>query len=304
MPWSVKETYTDEQLELLRDHCKTIRPLITPLNDDELAKRFDYLIYTVDLAYLQNKNATKPIRSIVQTAEQLSKKGTIPQVMAQKYVIEKVQTDEFWESADILELEEVRIALRDLLKFIDKEKQPIYYTDFKDQILEINENGAMYNSNDLKDYKKKVEHYLKAHQDELAIYKLRNNKQLTQQDLKTLERIMWEELGSKAEYEKEYGTTPISKLVRKIVGLDRGAANEAFSKFLGEEKLNMTQVRYVKLIVDYVVANGMIDDNTVLMEEPFRSLGSIPVLFKENMTEAREIMTVIQEIKKNSEVIA
>ncbi|MBS5801144.1 MAG: DEAD/DEAH box helicase, partial [Clostridiales bacterium] len=281
-----------------------IAPLITPIAGDELAKRFDHLIYTVDLAYLQNKNATKPIRSIIQTAEELSKLGTIPQVMEQKYIIEKVQTEEFWESADILELEEVREALRELIKFIEKEKQKIYYTNFKDEILEVNENGAMYNSNDLKEYKKKVEYYLKAHQDELAIYKLRNNKQLNQEDLKTLERIMWEELGSKAEYEKEYGDTPVTKLVRKIVGLDRGAANEAFSKFLSEEKLNVVQIRYVKLLVDYIVANGMIEDNRVLMEEPFRSLGSITALFKDNMNDAREIMGVIQQIKTNSETIA
>ncbi|MGL5676449.1 MAG: DEAD/DEAH box helicase family protein [Cellulosilyticaceae bacterium] len=281
-----------------------IAPLITPIAGDELAKRFDHLIYTVDLAYLQNKNATKPIRSIIQTAEELSKLGTIPQVMEQKYIIEKVQTEEFWESADILELEEVREALRELIKFIEREKQKIYYTNFKDEILEVNENGAIYNSNDLKEYKKKVEYYLKAHQDELAIYKLRNNKQLNQEDLKALERIMWEELGSKAEYEKEYGDTPVTKLVRKIVGLDRGAANEAFSKFLSKEKLNVVQIRYVKLLVDYIVANGMIEDNRVLMEEPFRSLGSITALFRDNMNDAREIMGVIQQIKINSETIA
>lgn len=281
-----------------------ISPLITSITDDELAKRFDYLVYTVDLAYLQNKNATKPIKSIVQTAEELSKLGTIPQVMEQRYTIEKVQTDEFWESADILELEEVREALRELIKFIEKQKQKIYYTNFKDEILEVNENGSMYNSNDLKDYKKKVEHYLSEHKDEMAIFKLRNNKQLNEDDMKILERIMWEELGSKAEYEKEYGDTPVTKLVRKIVGLDREAANEAFSKFLSEEKLNVVQIRYVKLIIDYIVANGMIEDNKVLMEEPFRSLGSITALFKDNMNEAREIIGVIQQIKINSEIIA
>ena len=161
----------------------------------------------------------------------------------------------------------------------------------------------MYNSNDLKDYKKKVEYYLKAHQDELAIYKLRNNKQLTKEDMKTLERIMWEELGSKAEYEKEYGDTPVSKLVRRIVGLDREAANEAFGDFLSEEKLNAVQIRFVKLIVDYIVANGMIEDNRVLMEEPFRSLGSITSLFKDNMQDARELMNVITAIKTNCEQI-
>ena len=280
-----------------------ISPLITLLNDDELAKRFDYLIYTVDLAYLQSKNASKPIRSIIQTAEELSKLGSVPQVMEQKYIIEKVQTDEFWESADILELEEVREALRELIKFIERGKQKIYYTNFRDEILEVNENEAMYNSNDLKDYKKKVEYYLKAHQDELAIYKLRNNKQLTKEDMKTLERIMWEELGSKAEYEKEYGDTPVSKLVRRIVGLDREAANEAFGDFLSEEKLNAVQIRFVKLIVDYIVANGMIEDNRVLMEEPFRSLGSITSLFKDNMQDARELMNVITAIKTNCEQI-
>lgn len=281
-----------------------ISPLITPISDDELAKRFDYLVYTIDLAFLQSRNATKPVKSVISTAEQLSKLGSIPQVMEHKYIIEKVQTDEFWESADVFELEEVRKALRELIKFIERVGQTIYYTDFKDEILEVNENGAMYNANNLKDYKKKVEFYLKAHQDEISIYKLRNNKQLTKEDLKTLERIMWEELGTKSDYEKEYGNTPISKLVRKIVGLDRGAANEAFSKFLSEEKLNVVQIRYVKLIVDYIVVNGMIEDKTVLMEEPFRSLGSIVSIFKDNMNDAKEIMGVIEQIKSNSEVIA
>ena len=280
-----------------------ISALITSLNDDELAKRFDYLIYTVDLAYLQNRNAGKPIRSIIQTAEELAKLTSIPQVMQQKYTIEKVQTDEFWESADILELEEVREALRELIKFIEKEKQKMYYTNFRDEIIEVKENDSMYIVNDLKDYKKKVTFYLKAHQDELAIYKLRNNKQLTKIDLQTLERIMWEELGSKAEYEKEYGNTPVTKLVRKIVGLDRGAANEAFSKFLSEEKLNVVQIRFVKLIVDYIVTNGLIEDNRVFQEEPFRSLGSITTLFKDKMQDAREIMDIIANVNGNCEKV-
>jgi type I restriction enzyme R subunit len=135
-----------------------------------------------------------------------------------------IKTDEFWESVDILELEEVRSALRDLIKFIERSGQQIYYTNFKDEILEINENEAMYNVNDLKDYKKKIEHYLKEHKDELAIYKLCNNKKLTKEDMKILEHIMWEDLGSKADYEKEYGNTQVTKLVRKIVGLNREAA--------------------------------------------------------------------------------
>ena len=296
-PWQCLET---KEVSELKEH---IAPLITWLDEDELAKRFDYLIYTVDLAYLESKNASKPIKSIVKTAEELSKLGTIPQVMEQRYIIEKVQTDEFWESADIFELEEVREALRELIKFIEKKKQKIYYEDFKDEIIEVKENGAMYNSNDLKDYRKKVESYLRAHESDLAIYKLRNNKPLTKEDLKTLEHILWEELGSKAEYEKEYGEMPVGKLVRRIVGLDRGAANEAFSAFLSEERLNSNQIHFVKLIVDYIVTNGMIEDNKVLMEEPFRSLGSITTLFSDKMQDVRELMGVIASVKSNCENI-
>lgn len=282
---------------------ENISPLITPLNDDELAKRFDYLIYTVDLAYLQNKNAGKSIKAIISTAEQLSKLGTIPQVMEQKYIIDKVMTEEFWENADVFELEEVRLALRELIKFIEKEQQKIYYTNFKDEVLEVNENGAMYGSNDLKNYKKKVEHYLKKHQDELAIFKLKNNKKLTKQDLQTLEELMWEKLGSKEEYIHDFGETPVNKLVRKIVGLDREAANEAFSEFLGENRLNEKQRHFVKLIIDYIVANGIMEDRKTLQQEPFRTVGSVVSLFKNNMNDAKAILDIVDEIKKNSEEV-
>ena len=137
----------------------------------------------------------------------------------------------------------------------------------------------------------------------MVIYKLKNNKQLTSQDLKTLETIMWEELGTRADYEKEFKDMPVNKLVRILVGLDRGAANEIFSEFLNNENLNSKQIHFVKLIVDYVVKNGLIDDNRVLMEDPFRSVGNLSVLFSDNMDCARSIMSKIAQIKNNAEKI-
>lgn len=162
-------------------------------------------------------------------------------------------------------------------------------------------NGAMYNANDLKNYRKKVEHYLKEHKDDMAVFKLRNNKKLTKQDVQTLEDLMWNQLDTASDYEKEYGDMPVTKLIRKIVGLDRAAANEAFSEFLNNQNLNTTQIHFIKLVVDYVVANGFIESNGVLMEDPFRSVGNITQLFKNNMDDARKIMSIIADIKKNSE---
>lgn len=281
---------------------ENISPLITPLIDDELSKRFDYLMYTIELAKLQNNNATKPIRSVVETAKALSKLGTIPQVVEQRHIINMVRTTEFWDEADVFEMEKVREALRDLIKFLEKESQKTYYTDFQDEILSIFENGSFFHSIDLKSYRKKVNQYLKDHQDQLAIYKLRNNKQLTKHDLQTLEHILWVELGTREDYEKEYGDTPITKLVRQIVGLDMQAANEAFSDFLSEERLNTQQIHFVKLIVDFVVRNGILDKR-VLQEEPFKTVGSIIDLFRDNMDDARGIISIIDQINRNSEQI-
>ncbi|HGE7937193.1 TPA: type I restriction-modification enzyme R subunit C-terminal domain-containing protein [Clostridioides difficile] len=226
-------------------------------------------MYNIALAYLQNNNATNGIKNVISTAEKLSKLGTIPQVQAQKYKIEKAMSEEFWESADIFELDEVT-------------------------------NNSIYNANDLKDHKKKVEHYLNSHKDELAIYKLRNNKKITKQDVKTLENILLKQLGNPFDYQKEFGSTPVTQLVRKLVGLDRNDANEAFSEFLNNESFNSKQIHFVKLIVDYVVKNGFIEDNRVLMEDPFRTVGGIIDLFENHVEERNKLIMTINEIRANT----
>lgn len=278
-----------------------ISSLILSIADDELAKRFDIVMYSIELAKLTAANATRPIKSVVQTAETLSKLSTIPQINNQRDILLKVQAESFWEETNIFELEEVREAIRELVKFLEKEKQKNYYTNFKDTFTIIaNENAPFYGENNLKNYRKKVNQYLKEHLDQTAIYKLRHNKTLTKKDVQTLEKVLWNELGTQDDYKREFGDRPITKLVRQIVGLDQQAANEAFSEFLSEKKLNVNQVRFVKLIIDYVVKNGTLEKK-VLQEDPFRSLGSVSELFSDNLENIRGIVRVIDTINRNTE---
>ncbi|MCK1911333.1 DEAD/DEAH box helicase, partial [Clostridioides difficile] len=227
----------------------------------------------------------------------------IPQIQQQKYTIEKAMTEDFWEDSDIFEVEEVRISLRELIKYLEKSSQKIYYTSFEDMIVAEDRNDSVYNANNLKNYKKKVEYYLNSHKDELAIFKLRNNKKITKQDVETLEEILLKQLGNCDDYKKEFGDTPVSQLVRKLVGLDREAANEAFSEFLNNKSFNTKQIHFVKLIVDYVVKNGFIEDNKVLMEDPFRTVGSIIDLFENHIEERNKLIKTINKIKENASEI-
>ncbi|WP_022755839.1 DEAD/DEAH box helicase family protein [Butyrivibrio fibrisolvens] len=296
--WQVLET---SEIAEIKEH---IAPIIKPDSSNELARRFDHLMYSIQLGILQSKNVQKPIDTVINTAIELSNKTSIPQVAAQKVVIDKVQTQDFWDNATIMDLDEVRNALRNLLQYLDKTKKHIYYTDFEDTIIDMVEGAPLHVNDQFENYRKKVERYLKSNENTLAVYKLRNNKTLNDTDMKELERILWTELGSKEDYEKECGDTPIGRFVRKIVGVDRAAVNEAFSKFLSDEKLNLNQIRFVNLIVDYIVTNGNIEDNSVFMKEPFKSVGSMPILFKDNMSTAREILDIVELIKDNSEKVA
>ncbi len=272
-----------------------ISPLLIPSPEDEMAKRFDYLMFTIELAYLLGKPAAKAKDNIVKTAHALSGLGTIPQVLDKKNIIEKVQTDDFWITADIFEYELVREALRDLIKFIEKFESRIYYTNFIDEILNVVENEGEYSTYNLQSYRKKVNTYLREHEDHLAIYKLKNNKPITNTDIQALEHILWGEIGTREDYEKDFGDTPLAVLVRQVVGLDQQAANEAFSEFLNDENLDSKQIRFVKNIVDYFVKNGHMLDKRVLQEEPFESITN---LFP--MERAIKIVGVIDSINKNA----
>ena len=64
--------------------------------------------------------------------------------------------------------------------------------------------------------------------------------------------------------------------------------------------MNSKKIHFIKLIVDYVVKNSLIDDNKILQQELFRNIGRVIEPFKDNMDEARNIMGVIADIKKNS----
>ena len=161
----------------ITDIKEHVSPLIKPKKENELARRFDYLIYSIGLGVLQSKNVQKPVNIVVQTAEiLLATKSKVPQVAAQKAVLEKVVAPDFWQNVNVLELDIVRVAMRELLQYIDKVATKIYYVNFTDEITTNVEGTPIYDSHDLKDYRKKVEFYLKEHSDNLSVYKLRNNK--------------------------------------------------------------------------------------------------------------------------------
>jgi type I restriction enzyme R subunit len=249
-----------------------LAPLIYPDEDEASAVRFDALMYGIELAYLAGKKYSRARTDLLKRVSGIASVANIPEIMAQSELINKILYTDYLDTAGISEFEHIREKLRNLMKYIPKSGVK-YITNFDDEILSTEWKESELENDDLKNYKAKAEFYIRKHQDEAAIAKLKSNIPLNAEDIKALERILWSEVGSKKDYEAEYGEKPLGEFVREIVGLDMTAAKAAFAEYLNDVNLDADQIYFVNQIIEYIVRNGVMKDMSVLQEPPFTDRG-------------------------------
>lgn len=276
-----------------------IAPLIPPSSDDPSAQRFDQLLYQIELALLSGKGFKRAKRDVYSKANDLSKFCSIPAIGRHRELLDQIVHNDYLQRAGVMDYEDVRENLRNLVKFLPDKERYRYDTDFKDDVLAIEMRVSRLNNDNLVQYRKKVSFYILQHQDIPAIAKLKGNKPLTPDDVRALEHILWNELGTKEQYDEQYGQTPLGELVRSIVGLDHRAANDAFSQFLSDTRLDGRQMYFVRQVVNYIVKNGMMKDLSVLQQSPFTDRGGITELF-ENVNDFFRLRAIIDGINKNA----
>lgn len=294
-----KKNYTSLTYEDTLVVKQELSPLIEPENDEATALRFDALMYGIELAYLIGKKYSRGHRDLISKVSALASVANIPEIMVQADLINQILHTDYFDNAGINEFEHIRENLRDLMKYIPKGPKIIYDTNFDDEILAKDWKESELENDDLKNYKAKAEYYVRQHQDNEAIAKLKSNKPLTSEDIKILEDILWSEVGTKQDYEAEYGEKPLGEFVREIVGLDMAAAKEAFAEFLDETNLDSRQIYFVNQIVEFIVHNGMMKDLSVLQETPFTDQGSIVEIFTD-LTVWMGIRRCIDQVNANA----
>ncbi len=278
--------------------AEELAPLITPDEDEASAVRFDALMYGIELAYLAGKKYSRARTDLYKKVSGIASVANIPEIMVQSDLINKILHTDYLDNAGINEFEHIRENLRDLMKYIPRTGVK-YITNFDDEILSVEWNESDLESDDLKNYKAKAEFYIRQHQNEAAIAKLKSNVPLSADDVKVLERILWSEVGSKKDYEAEYGEKPLGEFVREIVGLDMTAAKAAFAEYLNDVNLDADQIYFVNQIIEYIVRNGVMKDMSVLQEPPFTDRGSIVEVFAD-ISIWLGIRNVIEQINANA----
>lgn len=277
---------------------RELAPLILPDEDEASAVRFDALMYGIDLAYLVGKKYTRARSDLFKRVSGIAGVANIPEIMAQSELINKILHTDYLDNAGINEFEYIRENLRGLMKYIPQGSVK-YTTNFTDEILSIDWHESDLENDDLKNYKAKAEFYIRQHQDNAVIAKLKTNVPLTKEDVKALEEILWSEVGTKQDYEAECGQKPLGEFVREIIGLDMNAAKTAFSEYLNNANLDSRQIYFVNQIVEYIVHNGLMKDLSVLQEPPFTDRGSIVEVFTD-LSVWMGIRKAIEQVNANA----
>ncbi|TAK69203.1 MAG: DUF4145 domain-containing protein [Actinomycetota bacterium] len=242
-------------------------------DDDEDAKRFDLLVLRRQLAQLDGDAVlAERLRETIQDiAAALFGKTTIPSVAEQAVLLESVAGDEWWIDVTLPMLELARLRIRSLVRFIEKTTRNPVYTDFEDVLgdgVEVVLPGVTPGTN-YERFKSKAEAYLREHLDNLALQRLRRNKQLTSDDLTELEQMLIASGGQQVDLAwANEQTGGLGIFVRGLVGLDRAAAMEAFAHYLDGTVFSVEQVRFVNLIVDELTKNGVMEPKR-LFESPY-----------------------------------
>jgi type I restriction enzyme R subunit len=251
----------------------------TVRDDDEQAKRFDLLILRLQLGVLHAEPGFTRLRDQVrEIAAALLEVTNIPAVGEQQELLDAVAGEEWWADVTLPMLELLRRRVRGLVKLIDKASRRVVYTDFADQIGDVTEltmSGLAVNS-DFQRFQAKVRVYLRAHEDHVALQKLRRNRPLTPDDLAELERMLVESgVGEPADIERAREQAHgLGLFVRRMVGLDRDAATDALAGFIAGRTLSANQVDFLNLIVNYLTEHGVMDAGR-LYESPFTDLAAL-----------------------------
>ena len=248
-----------------------ISPLLPKNTQDENAKKFDLLVLLIELSLLDGEtNSSKAVHSVQIIAEKLQEKATLPQVQAKMGTIKEVLSNVAWENLSVRWLEKVRNDLRDLLKFLAGQDNQWFKVDIEDS---ISDEGSIEGITPRVSYKQSVLDFLANNRNLPVLQKIYDMEQLTETDIAELERILWQELGSKDDYDRytkgmACGSN-VAIFIRSMVGVDRRNAVRRFSAFISGHELNAEQEDFLMTIIAYVCENGDITKDIVVNEAPF-----------------------------------
>ena len=278
--------------------------LPVPETVNEMARRFDLMMLKMQIATLMMASTQKKYENnLIEIAEGLSTKYSVPSVMRAKTTIENLRNPNYYKGVSQKKLDEIREELRELIQYLDMSSRPNVYTDIQDSDISLVMRESAAFTSYGKPYKLRVESFIRENKNHITISKLINNIPITSAELTALEQILFDgdERGTVEVFKKEFGDEPLGVFIRSIIGLDITAAQQAFSEFLTTGNLKADQMTFIQNIITYLTVNGTIEPG-MLFEAPFTDINDAGLNGVFDDTAAYKIISIVEHINENAQV--
>lgn len=289
-----------------------LAPLIKPeKGDSDLARFYDKLLYTLMIKRLETPQTEKfmdefvgAINKVSIVSKKLLKKTSIPEIKKKEALIKLPLDKLFWENDGIKHLEEIRIGVRGLVKYIDFDDQKYVTSNFEDQlyiknIKEIDrpnslENKVLYSNN-----KFRLEEIIRNNIHHITIARIRKGEAITEAELKELEAILFSKDLNKTTIEDEIGKElNLVQFIVNLMGLAEEKVDQAFADFINEFQLNSVQIEFLNTIKLFLTKNGKIDPSK-LYDSPFKNYHTMGIDGVFNQQQSNRIFKIIEELNKS-----
>lgn len=262
------------QVELI-EIKKHIAKLIEGDGDTASYKVFDNLCYKFSETKYTNAGEYKKVaRSIYNIGKYLiGSKLHIDEVREHKAVLNSLTTAAFINSASPSGMEAIRLEVRELMRFIERDVIEPIISDFNDSISATgdaehdNPFSGTISIEDFKTLPEKVQGYIALHSEDAFVMDIR---ELRKPSAETLGAFR-SEIANLAKSAEEYNATfpeeeDLAAFVRKTVGLSEGGINRFLAKEL-EDGFNEAQLRFTRELLIFISQNGKFSREDLLRED-------------------------------------
>lgn len=302
---------------LSNKEVKTIQDVLAPLiqptkKENDLSRFYDKMLYALMIKRLETpdteefkNNFNNQISKVAILSNKLLKKTSIPEIKNKEELVKLPLNEKFWDNDGIKHLEKIRAGVRDLMKYIDPVDQKYVTTNFEDVILEneiiitdkVNDEPDTYTS-PFKNNIHRLEELIRKNKNNVTISRIQNGEAITEDELKSLEKILFSNEAQKEQIEKELGKSlNLVQFIVSLIGLSSEKVNEAFADFINQYQLSAIQIQFLDTIKIFLTNNGKIDPEK-LYDSPFKNYHSLGIDGVFNEEQSTNIFNIIENFNK------
>ncbi|KVV16029.1 DEAD/DEAH box helicase family protein [Flavobacterium sp. TAB 87] len=315
MDFSKREVWN----HLDKKECKTILDILAPLvrsskADSDTARFYDKMIYTLMIERVETPNTEEflatlnvPITKAAIISKKLLKKTSIPEIIDNLEIVKLPLDEDFWKSSGLNHLEKIRAGIRELVKYMDPVDQRYVTTNFEDAILEaeiitsaFGEEKSESYTNPFANNTHRLEEIIRENKNNITIGRIQNGEPITEEELKSLEKLLFSNKIQKEQVEKEIGhRLDLVAFIVGLIGLSPEKVNASFADFINKYQLTAVQIQFLDTIKLFLTNNGKIDPSK-LYDSPFKSYHSLGIDGVFNEEQSTNIFGILDTYNRNN----